>query len=461
MEDYDVVVIGGGPGGYVAAIKAAQLGLKTACVEKRQTLGGTCLNVGCIPSKALLNSSEKYWEAQHHFSQYGIDCSVKLNLDKMLANKDKIVLDLTKGIEWLFKKNKVTHYIGTGKILSGTKIAVGNKEIKAKNIVIASGSSVVDVPGIKIDEEVILSSTGALSLSKVPKKMMIIGGGYIGLEMASVWHRLGSEVDVIEYADKIVPNVDREIGAQLHKYLSAQGINFRLSTKVLKAEKTKSGVKVTLEDFANGKKEELSCDALLVSVGRKPYTDGLGCEEIGVKLDERGRIDIDAKFRTSVKNIYAIGDVVRGPMLAHKAEDEGVAVAEIISGQAGHVNYNTIPSVIYTYPEVASVGKTEEELKAQSIEYNVGKFPFMANSRARAVGNVEGMVKILACKKTDLVLGVHIIGPEAGNIIAEAVVGMEYFASSEDIARICHAHPTLNESLKEAALAVTGKPIHL
>lgn len=461
MEEYDVVVIGGGPGGYVAAIKAAQLGLKTACIEKRQTLGGTCLNVGCIPSKALLNSSEKYWEAKNHFAQYGVDCNVKLNLAKMLANKDKVVLDLTKGIEGLFKKNKVTHYVGAGKILGENKVAVGNKELGAKNIIIATGSEVMDIPGIKIDEEVVVSSTGALSLSRVPKKMVVIGAGYIGLEMASVWHRLGAEVEIVEYADKIVPNMDKEMGAHLHKYLAANGIKFKLSTKVLKAEKTKSEVKVVLEDLASGKQEESSCDVLLVSIGRKPHTNGLGCEDASIKLDDRGRVIIDDKFRTNIKSIYAIGDVVRGPMLAHKAEEEGVAVAEIIAGQAGHVNYNTIPSVIYTYPEVASVGKTEEELKAEGIDYNVGKFPFMANSRARAVGSVEGMVKILACKKTDLVLGVHIIGPDAGTIIAEAVVAMEYFASSEDIARICHAHPTMNEAVKEAALAVTAKALHL
>jgi len=465
MEQFDVVVIGGGPGGYVAAIKSAQLGLKTACVEKRGALGGTCLNVGCIPSKALLNSSEKYWEAENHFAHHGIECSgIKANLSKMLANKDKIVLDLTKGIEGLFKKNNVTYYQGLGKITGREKVSISNggksHEIAAKNIIIATGSEVAQIPGIEIDEKHIVSSTGALSLGKVPKKMIVIGGGYIGLELGSVWHRLGADIEVIEYADKIVPHMDKEMGAQLYKYLITQGIKFKLSTKLIKAESTKTGVNIEVESEGR-KAEKLSCDVLLISTGRKPYTTGLGCEDVGIVLDVSGRITVDKYFRTNVSNIYAIGDVIKGPMLAHKAEEEGVAVAEIISGQAGHVNYNLIPSVIYTYPEVASVGKTEEELKLEGVEYSVGKFPFMANSRARAIGTTEGMVKILACKKTDLVLGVHIIGPNAGTVIAEAVVAMEYFASSEDIARICHAHPTLNEAVKEAALAVTGKAIHI
>lgn len=466
MEEFDVVVIGGGPGGYVAAIKSAQLGLKTACIEKRGTLGGTCLNVGCIPSKALLNSSEKYEEARNHFADYGINCSeVKLDLEKMMSRKDKVVSDLTKGIEGLFKKNKVTYYNGLGKILAKEKVSIinGNKseDIKAKNIIIATGSEVIDLPGIEIDEKVIVSSTGALSLNKVPKKMVVIGGGYIGLEMGSVWQRLGAEVEVVEYLDKIVPAMDTEVGRQLQKSLSSQGMKFNLGKKVVSAKATKTGVEMELEPASGGAKEKMHCDVLLVAIGRKPYTHDLGCKEAGVNIDEKGRIITDKNFRTSVDNIYAIGDVIKGPMLAHKAEEEGVAVAELISGQAGHVNYNVIPSVIYTYPEVASVGKTEEELKNDNVEYLVGKFPFMANSRARAVGTVEGMVKILACKKTDLVLGVHIIGPDAGTIIAEAVVAMEYFASSEDIARICHAHPTLNEAVKEAALAVTGKALHI
>jgi len=466
MEEFDVVVIGGGPGGYVAAIKSAQLGLKTACIEKRGTLGGTCLNVGCIPSKALLNSSEKYEEAKNHFAEYGINCSgVKLDLEKMMSKKDKVVSDLTKGIEGLFKKNKVTYYNGFGKILEKEKVSIINgsksEDIKAKNIIIATGSEVIDLPGIKIDEKVIVSSTGALSLKKVPKKMVVIGGGYIGLEMGSVWQRLGAEVEVVEYLDKIVPAIDTEIGRQLQKSLSSQGMKFNLGKKVVSAKATKTGVEMEMEPAAGGAKEKMHCDILLVAVGRKPYTQELGCKDVGIDIDEKGRIITGKNFRTSVDNIYAIGDVIKGPMLAHKAEEEGVAVAELISGQAGHVNYNVIPSVIYTYPEVASVGKTEEELKTEGVEYLVGKFPFMANSRARAVGTVEGMVKILACKKTDLVLGVHIIGPDAGTIIAEAVVAMEYFASSEDIARTCHAHPTLNEAVKEAALAVTGKALHI
>lgn len=466
MEEFDVVVIGGGPGGYVAAIKSAQLGMRTACIEKRGTLGGTCLNVGCIPSKALLNSSEKYEEAKNHFADYGVNCSgVKLDLDKMMGQKNKVVLDLTKGIEGLFKKNKIAYYKGIGKILEKEKVSVnvGDKaeELKAKHIIIATGSEVINLPGIEIDEESIVSSTGALSLKKVPKKMIVIGGGYIGLEMGSVWQRLGSEVEVVEYLDKIVPAMDVEIGKQLHKSLGAQGMKFKLGTKVVAAKKTKAGVELEVESAAGGKKEIMKCDVLLVAIGRKPYTADLGCENVGIELDEKGRIPVAKDFRTSAGNVYAIGDVIKGPMLAHKAEEEGVAVAELISGQAGHVNYNAIPSVIYTHPEVASVGKAEEELKAEGIEYSAGKFPFMANSRARAVGTTEGMVKILADKKTDLVLGVHIIGPDAGTMIAEAVLAMEYFASSEDIARTCHAHPTLNEAVKEAALAVTGKALHI
>ena len=463
MSAFDVVVIGGGPGGYVAAIKAAQLGLKTACVEKRGKLGGTCLNVGCIPSKALLDSSEKYHEAKHNFADLGIEfASLKLDLAKMLARKDKVVDDLTKGIEGLFKKNGVTYYKGAGKITSAGKVLIDNKEeISAKNIIIATGSEVIEIPGVKIDEERIISSTGALALNKVPKKMIVIGGGYIGLELGSVWQRLGAKVEVVEFLDRIVPAMDLEIGKQLHKTLTNQGMEIRLGTKVLAARTVGSGVELDVESVSDGKKETLACDVVLVSIGRKPYTQGLGLEEVGVALDERKRVKVNHNFSTNVAGIYAIGDVIAGPMLAHKAEEEGVAVVEIIAGKYGHVNYQTIPSVIYTYPEVASVGKTEEELKSEGISYKAGKFPFMANSRARAIGATEGMVKILADSKTDLVYGVHIIGPDAGTMIAEAVLAMEYSASSEDIARTCHAHPTLNEAVKEAALAVTGKALHI
>lgn len=462
MDNFDVVVIGGGPGGYVAAIKAAQLGLKTACVEKRGSLGGTCLNVGCIPSKVLLDLSERFKEA-NHLEEYGIDTGeVKLNLAKMLARKEKVVLDLTKGIEGLFSKNKVTYFKGKGTIKAPGKVAIDKKDvISAKNIVIATGSEVIELPNIKINEKTIVSSTGALSLSKVPKKMVVIGGGYIGLELGSVWQRLGAKVQVIEFLDRIVPSMDQEIGKLFHKSLVNQGIEIKTGTKVISAKEINNGVAIEIEAASGGQKEKIECDVLLVSIGRKPNTSGLGLDEVGVALDDRGRVKVNAHFQTNISGIYAIGDVIAGPMLAHKAEEEGVAVAEILAGKIGHVNYNAIPGVVYTHPEVAAVGKTEEELKAAGIEYNVGKFPFMANSRARAIGETEGMVKILADKKTDLVYGVHIIGPDAGTMIAEAVLAMEYSASSEDIARTCHAHPTLNEALKEAALAVTGKPLHI
>lgn len=465
MEEFDVVVIGGGPGGYVAAIRAAQLGLKTACIEKRGALGGTCLNVGCIPSKALLNSSEKFEQAKHEFSEIGVECKeVKLNLAKMLKRKDDIVSSLCSGIEGLFRKNKISYYIGEGSFKDKNTIIIKgkeNKEIKAKNVIVATGSEVASLPNIKIDEKTIVSSTGALSLNKVPKKMIVIGGGFIGLEMGSVWRRLGAEVEVIEFLDHIVPGMDGEIGKQLLKILQKQGVKFRLGTKVVaaKSETNKAVLEVELVDGTN--KEKLSCDVLLVAVGRKPYTEGLGLDKVGVKITDRGIVETDKHFRTNIDNIYAIGDVIKGPMLAHKAEDEGVSVAEIIAGKVGHVNYDTIPGVIYTYPEAASVGKTEEQLKKEGKEYLVGKFPFLANSRARAIGETDGMVKILSCKKTDQVLGVHIIGPEAGTMIAEAVLAMEYFASSEDIAMTCHAHPTLNEAVKEAALSVLGRAIHI
>lgn len=460
MENFDVVVIGGGPGGYVAAIRAAQLGLKVACIEKRGTLGGTCLNVGCIPSKALLDSSEKYAEAKSEFAHHGIKFDkLSFDLGAMLARKDRVVVDLTKGIEGLFKKNKITYIIGTGKIISKDQVECEGKRYQTKHIIIATGSDSINIPGVVVDEENIVTSTGALSLKKVPKKMIVIGGGYIGLEMGSVWLRLGAEVEIVEFLDRIVPSMDSEIAKNLQKSLEKQGMKFRLSSKVLAATKSKSGVDLEIES-ASGK-EKINTEILLVAVGRKPHTENLGLDAVGVVLDNRGRIQVNEKLQTNIPNIFAIGDVIAGPMLAHKAEEEGVAVAELIAGQAGHVNYDTIPGVIYTWPEVASVGKSEEELKQAGVEYNIGKFPFMANSRARAVGSTEGMVKILACKHTDRVLGIHIIGPDAGTMIAEAVLAMEYYASSEDIARTCHAHPTLNEAVKEAALAVVGRAIHI
>ena len=464
-DSFDVVVIGGGPGGYVAAIRAAQLGLSVACVEKRGSLGGTCLNVGCIPSKALLESSEKYEETKHGLEKHGVKCGkVELDLKAMLKRKDDVVEGLTKGIEGLFKKNKVTYIIGAGEITAPGKITVTGKQktqIAAKNIIIATGSEVMPLPGITIDEKRIVSSTGALTLTEVPKKMIVIGGGYIGLEMGSVWRRLGAEVTVVEFLDSIVPAMDAEIGRQLHKVLEKQGMKFRLGTKVVSAASTAKKVTLTVEPAKGGTKETLEADVVLVSIGRRPYTDKLGLDKVGVKLDNRGRIETNGHFATNVPGIYAIGDVIAGAMLAHKAEEEGVAVAENIAGQAGHVNYDAIPGVVYTWPEVATVGKTEEELKAANIAYKVGKFPFMANSRARAIGDAEGMVKILACSKTDRVLGVHIIGPDAGTMIAEAVLALEYGASSEDIARTCHAHPTLNEAVKEAAMAVLGRAVHM
>ena len=465
MDSFDLVVIGGGPGGYVCAIRASQLGLKTACIESRGTLGGTCLNVGCIPSKSLLNLSENFHKAKKDFNHQGIEIEgIKLNIEKMMSNKNKSVQVLTKGVEFLFKKNKVTYIKGKGVLFSKNDIVVyenNNKtKYKAKNIVIATGSSVASLPGIEIDEKNIISSTGALSLKKVPKKLAVIGGGYIGLEMGSVWSRLGSEVTVIEYLDHITPGMDREISDEFKKILSKQGINFKMSSKVNNVQSTNSGVSINYTDLKNSKEETIEFDKVLVSVGRKPYTEGLNLSKIGVKKDNKGRIEVDAKLQTSVKNIFAIGDVIKGPMLAHKAEEEGIAVAEILAGQAGHVNYDVIPGVIYTSPEVASVGKTEEQLKNENQSYKVGKFPFLANSRAKVNNETEGFVKILADSKTDKVLGVHIIGPHCGDMIAEMALAMEFGASSEDIARTCHAHPTHTEAIKEAALAVDKRPIH-
>ena len=464
-ENFDVLVIGGGPGGYVCAIRAAQLGLKTACVESRGSLGGTCLNVGCIPSKSLLNLSENFNKAKKDFNQQGIEIKgINLNIDKMMSNKNKSVQVLTKGVEYLFKKNKVTYIRGKGVLFSRNDVVVYENDKKtsynAKNIVIATGSEVVSLPGVDIDEKNIISSTGALSLKKVPNKLAVIGGGYIGLEMGSVWSRLGSEVTVIEYLDYITPGMDREISNEFKKILTKQGIKFKLNSKVNSVKNTSSGVSINYTDIKNSKDETLDFDKVLVSVGRKPYTEGLNLSKIGIKKDKKGRIEVNNKLQTSINNIYAIGDVIKGPMLAHKAEEEGIAVAEILAGQAGHVNYNVIPGVVYTAPEVATVGKTEEQLKEENRAYKVGKFPFLANSRAKVNNETEGFVKILADSKTDKVLGVHIIGPHCGDMIAEMALAMEFGASAEDIARTCHAHPTHTEAIKEAALAVDKRPIH-
>ena len=467
-NNFDVIIIGGGPGGYVCAIRAAQLGLKTACVESRGTLGGTCLNVGCIPSKSLLNLSENYHKAKKDFNNQGIEISdIKLNISKMMSNKDKSVQVLTKGIEFLFKKNKVTYFKGKGVIFSKNDVVVyeNNDEskrtnIKTKNVVIATGSYPTSLAGIEINEKNIVSSTGALSFSEVPKNLVVIGGGYIGLEMGSVWSRLGSNVTVVEYLDFITPGMDREISNEFQKILTKQGINFRLNNKVTAVNNEKNKVIVEFVNNKTNSKEKLECDKVLVSVGRKPYTEGLNLSKIGVKKDSKGRIEVNDKLQTSIKNIYAIGDVIKGPMLAHKAEEEGIAVAEIIAGQSGHVNYDVIPGVIYTSPEVATVGKTEEELKAENKNYKVGKFPFMANSRAKVNNETDGFVKILADSQTDKVLGVHIIGPHSGDMIAEMALAVEFGASAEDIARTCHAHPTHTEAIKEAALAVDKRPIH-
>ena len=467
MEDkFDLVVIGGGPGGYVCAIRAAQLGLKAACVESRGALGGTCLNVGCIPSKSLLNLSENYHKAKKDFSNQGIEISdIKLNINKMMSNKEKSVQVLTKGVEFLFKKNKVTYFKGKGVIFSKNDIVVYGSEnkrtnIKTKNIVIATGSSPTSLPGIEIDEKNIVSSTGALSFSEVPKDLVVIGGGYIGLEMGSVWSRLGSNVTVIEYLDFITPGMDREISNEFQKILTKQGIKFKLNNKVISVKNLKNKVIVDYINNTSAAKERQEFDKVLVSVGRKPYTEGLNLSKVGIKKDDKGRIEVNEKLQTTLKNIYAIGDVIKGPMLAHKAEEEGIAVAEIIAGQAGHVNYDVIPGVVYTSPEVATVGKTEEQLKNENKTYKVGKFPFLANSRAKVNNETDGFVKILADSKTDKILGVHIIGPHCGDMIAEMALAMEFGASAEDIARTCHAHPTHTEAVKEAALAVDKRAIH-
>jgi len=463
-EKFQAVVIGGGPGGYVCAIRLAQLGLKTACIESRGSLGGTCLNVGCIPSKSLLNLSEEFHKVKG-LSKKGIEIgNVKLNLDKMMKSKDKAVNVLTKGVEFLLKKNKVTYFKGHGSFNSKNEISIKddqNKEtlIKTEKTVIATGSVPISLPGIEIDEKIIVSSTGALKLDKVPKKMVVVGGGYIGLEMGSVWSKLGAKVQVVEFLDHITPGMDKEISSEFMKILKKQGMKFNMQNKVETIKKNNSGAIVLTLD-KDGNKNNFECDVVLISVGRKPNTEGLNLDVLGVELDERKRIKTDKTFKTNVENIYAIGDVIVGPMLAHKAEDEGTAVAENIVGQSGHVNYDTIPSVIYTTPEVASVGKTEEQLKELKTKYKVGKFSFMANSRAKAIDDAEGFVKILADKQTDKVLGAHIIGPHAGELIAEIGVAMEFGASAEDIARTCHAHPTFSEAIKEAALSVDKRAIH-
>ncbi len=461
-EKFDVTVIGGGPAGYVCAIRLSQLGLKTACVESRGSLGGTCLNIGCIPSKSLLNMSESFHKAKN-FSNIGIETGeIKLNLEKMMSNKESSVATLTKGVEFLFKKNKVTYIKGVGSFNEKNEILVKNDKseikIKTDKTIISTGSEPLSLPGIDFDEKKILSSTGALNISKLPKKMVVVGGGYIGLEMGSVWSRLGTEVHVVEYLDHITPGLDKEISNEFMKILKKQNIRFELNTKVEKITKNDKGV--VIETTNKDSKNNIEADVVLISVGRKPYTDKLNLGKIGVNLDKKGKIKVNKNFETNVQNVYAIGDVIDGPMLAHKAEEEGIAVAELIAGQSGHVNYDIIPGVIYTSPEVAYVGKNEEELKEKKINFKVGKFPFAANSRAKAINEPEGFVKILAESKTDRVLGVHIIGPHAGEMIAEMSVAMEFGASSEDIARTCHAHPTFSEAIKEAALSVDKRQIH-
>jgi dihydrolipoamide dehydrogenase len=459
-DSFDVIVIGGGPGGYNTAIRAGQLGLSAACIDKRGTFGGTCLNVGCIPSKALLHASERFHEAGHEFAGLGIKATVDLDLPAMMAKKDKVVGELTKGVEYLLKKNKAEAITGEAKITGPGTVEVKTKDgvrtLTAKNIVIATGSDVAKLPGVTIDEKQIVSSTGAIALKEVPKRLLVVGAGVIGLELGSVWKRLGSEVTVVEFLDRITPGLDGEVGKAFQRVLTKQGLTFQLSTKVVGVEKAKSGLKVTVEPAVGGEKSVIETDIMLVAIGRAPYTANLGLEAVGVALDKRGRVVTDSHYRTNVPGIYAIGDVREGAMLAHKAEDEAVAVAEIIAGKPGHVNYDTIPSVVYTFPEVASVGKTEEELKAAGIAYKVGKFPFTANARAKTINATDGLVKILADAATDKVLGCHILGPEAGNLIAEVVLAMEFGAASEDIARTCHSHPTLTEAVRQAAMGVEG-----
>ena len=463
---YDLIVIGTGPGGYVCAIRAAQLGLKVAVVERRETFGGTCLNIGCIPSKALLYASEKFEEVAHDFPALGVEVGKpKLNLAAMMKHKDDTVGANVSGVAFLFKKNKVDTFIGTGSIPAPGKVDVkaadgGTQTLETKAICIATGSDIARIPGVEVDEKVVVSSEGALKLESVPKKLLVVGGGYIGLELGSVWKRLGAEVEVVDFLDRILPGMDGEVSKQFQRMLEKQGLTFHLGYKVAGVEKTKRSATVTVEPKDGGEAKIFEADVVLLAVGRKPNIEGLGLEAIGVELD-RGRVTVDDGFATNVGGIYAIGDVIRGPMLAHKAEDEGMALAEMLAGQHGHVNYGVIPGVVYTSPEVAAVGRTEEELKASDIGYNVGKFPFTANGRARAMRHTEGFVKVLADAETDRVLGVHIIGVGAGDLIAEAAVLMEFGGSSEDLARTCHAHPTLTEAVKEAAMAVEKRAIHM
>ncbi len=467
MSSFDLIVIGAGPGGYVSAIRAAQLGMKVACVDKRTTLGGTCLNVGCIPSKALLNSSEKYSEAASgHLDDMGISFGkVALDLPAMMASKDKIVKTLTGGIDMLFAKNKVTRLTGTAQVSAKGEVTLTDGPdkgvYKTERVLIASGSVPTSLPNVEIDEEKIVSSTGALALNEVPKKLVVIGAGYIGLEMGCVWKRLGAEVEVVEFLPRILPGMDSEVATKFKSLMEKQGLSFQLSTAVKAAKKTKKGVTLTVTDADGSNEREIACDVALVSVGRKAATEALGLDTLGVALSERGQILVDEDFETNIEGIFAIGDVIEGPMLAHKAEEDGVAAVEIMAGMAGHVDYDHVPGIVYTSPEVATLGMTEEALKDAGIEYNKGSFPFLANSRAKATGNTDGFVKMLACAKTDKVLGVHIIGHEAGTLIHECATAMAFGASSEDIARTCHGHPTMNEAVKEAALAVDKRAIHI
>jgi dihydrolipoamide dehydrogenase len=460
--DYDLIVIGAGPGGYVCALRAAQLGMKVACVEKRDRLGGTCLNIGCIPSKALLQSSESFHEAEKGFAAHGIIIEgVRLDLERMHARKREVVDANTKGIEFLFKKNGVTWLKGFGRVSAPNTVEVDGKSFRARHVVIASGSDSISLPGITIDEKRVVSSTGALELDAVPKHLVVIGGGVIGLELGSVWRRLGAEVTVVEFLDRLVPGIDGEVAKTFERTLGKQGLKFKLGHKVTGVEATETGAVVTVEKAKGGAAETIEADIVLVAIGRRAVSEGMGLQELGVSIDPKGRVEVDEHYRTNIPGLYAIGDVISGPMLAHKAEEEGVALAEILAGQAGHVNYGVIPAVIYTWPEVAGIGKIEEDLKAEGVSYSVGKFPFSANGRARAMNSTDGFVKILADKKTDRLLGAHIIGPDAGTLIAELATALEFGASAEDVARVCHAHPTLNEAVKEAALAADGRALHI